>query len=229
MKTNSILSGVMLTLLCITAQAFQYPSFDHRFDSNDAANLYAVNLSKNLTLLKVTGYQQTEDYTCGPASIMSLLHYYHQLTNEQMNKATEMRIAKEMGTTADKGTSPQQMVKWLEHNGFDVKTGTNGTLNMLRDNLEHGIPTIVEWIDWGGHWAIVTGYYKNNTHQQTDEDTIYFADSSAASTNAHNPDGITSFNASRFDAMWFDAQYFKPGHLVKGIYIIATPKDNSKN
>jgi hypothetical protein len=25
--------------------------------------------------------------------------------------------------------------------------------------------------------------------------------------------------------MWFDAQYFSPGNLITGIYIVATPKE----
>ncbi len=60
-----------------------------------------------------------------------------------MNKTTELRIAQEMGTSAQQ---------------------------------------IVDWIDWGGHWVIATGY---EVVHKTDikKDTLFFADSAAYDTN----------------------------------------------
>jgi len=185
-----------------------------------------LSSTKNLTMLKVKGYQQTEDYSCGPASVMSLMNYYGMLKDSDMNKSTELKIIKEMGTTKESGSSPQQIITWLKNHGFDVKSGINGTLSMLQDNLKNGIPTIVEWMDWGGHWEIVTGYDAVGKTYDNDKDTIFFANPSAHFENANIKffNGITKFNPDRFASMWFDAQYFNPGHLVKGIYIIAVPK-----
>ncbi len=54
------------------------------------------------------------------------------------------------------GTKPQEMVAWLEKNGYDVQRefedeGDSTALQRLRDNIRQGIPTLVEWIDLGGH------------------------------------------------------------------------------
>ena len=45
-----------------------------------------------LTLLKVESYQQTTEYTCGPAAVVSLLGFYGRSGNE-------LNIAQEMGTS----------------------------------------------------------------------------------------------------------------------------------
>lgn len=169
-------------------------------------------------------YQQTEDYTCGPAAVMSLMRYYGLLEDKQLTKKTELNIAKEMGTTKELGSSPQQMANWLKNNGFNVKTGLNGTLTLLQKNLSKHIPTLVEWIDWGGHWVIVTGYQAARKKSKQAQGLIFFADPSARYNNENTPHGITTFNPDRFVSMWFDAQFFNPGHLVKGVYIVAVPK-----
>ena len=94
-------------------------------------------------LLPVRAYQQTTSYTCGPAVLITLLRFYQQ-------DGEEMRIAREAKCSPAKGTSPENMVAWLREHNFDVTWGENGSLDLLRANLERGEPTIVEWIDWGG-------------------------------------------------------------------------------
>jgi hypothetical protein len=161
--------------------------------------------------LPLTAFQQTTDYTCGPAALLTLLHYYHR-------DGDEMKIASEAHCNKDTGTSPQDMVAWLEHHGFKVTWGENGSLDMLRGNLAKGIPTLVEWIDWGGHWVIVVGYDTRNT-DTLDDDLLIFADPSDCTDGV--VDGITTFNAQRFDSMWFDAFLFgKPMHKL---FITAVP------
>ena len=198
--------------------------------STGAANYYEMKPNPYYITLGVKGYQQSTDYTCGPAAAMSLLRWHNILSDQSMNQITEMLIAKGMGTgdihAKHPGTTPQQMATWFKQNGFEVTLGYNGTLEMLRENLKQGIPTLVEWIDWGGHWVIVTGYYAGHEAPEKGVDTIFFADPAVHWTTVNNPDGISSFNAWRFRDMWFDAQYFKPGQLVRNVYIVAVPKKN---
>lgn len=184
---------------------------------------YGLPSSKNLIMLNVEGYQQTTDVTCGPSSVMSLMRYYHMLKSDEMNSKTELRIAKEMGTSDEIGTTPQQMVQWLKNHGFNVSSGEHGTLEMLRNNLKNGIPTIVEWIDWGGHWVVVTGYKFEDKIYKGNKDTLFLADPAVHFDNVKHIKGLAVFNPNRFASMWFDAKLFKPGHVVDGIYIIATP------
>lgn len=215
------ISVALSTLVVSTYALALEPATNHY--RNQIIHFYNLNSIKNLSLLPIKGYQQTEDYTCGPAAIMALMHYYGMLKDSQMNKATELKIAKEMGTNPQIGTTPQQMVTWLKSHGFKVTQGENGTIEMLQNNLKLGIPTLVEWIDWGGHWVNVAGYHAKGKNYHEDKDTIFFADPSAHFANTKSIYGLTTINPDRFNAMWFDAQLFNPGHIVKGIYIIAVP------
>lgn len=189
-----------------TLSADGQPSAVHSAPEATAAS------SSGLTMLPLRAYQQTTSYTCGPAALITLLDYYGM-------KGEEMPIAKAASCTPGKGTNPQNMAKWLESNGFDVKWGEHGSLQMLRENLAKKIPTIVEWIDYGGHWVVVVGYDTRGTESLRD-DVIYFAD--PADGHDGNRDGLTSFNALRFDAMWFDAFLFD--RPMQKVYITATPK-----
>jgi hypothetical protein len=167
--------------------------------------------SEHLTLLPIRAFQQTTSYTCGPAALITLLEYYGRA-------GEEMTIADQASCTSGKGTSPQNMVAWLENNGFDVTWGEHGSLEMLRANLDKGIPTLVEWIDYGGHWVLVVGYDTRGTESPRD-DVIWFADPADGHDGVR--DGLTSFNARRFDSMWFDAFLFdKP---MERVYITAVP------
>lgn len=170
----------------------------------------------NLTMLPIRALQQTTSYTCGPAAIASLLHYYDRTGDE-------LAIANEAKCTAEKGTSPENMVAWLQDNGFEVSWGEHGSLALLRANLERGVPTLVEWIDYGGHWVLVVGYDTRETETQRD-DVIYFAD--PADGHDGTRDGLTAFNAIRFDSMWFDAFLFE--RPMFKIYITATPLESSE-
>lgn len=161
--------------------------------------------------LPLAAFQQSTDYTCGPSCLLTLLRYYGR-------DGDEMKIAKEAQCSKDNGTSPQNMAAWLEHHGFKVTWGENGSLDMLRANLARGVPTLVEWIDWGGHWVIVVGYDTRDT-PQTDDDMLIFADPWDRLDGV--PDGLTTFNAERFDSMWFDAFLF--GRPMHKIYMTAEP------
>lgn len=169
------------------------------------------SLREGLTFLKIPGYQQTTDYTCGPSAVVTLLSYYGI-------KGDEMQIAKEMGTSSTCGTNPDQMANWLNKNGFKAAWHELGNLDTLRNNLSKKIPTLVEWSDWGGHWVLVTGYDTRNTETISD-DVIIFAD--PYDRHDDNLDGFTWFNAERFYYMWYDARLF--GKLMTRIFIEAKP------
>ena len=173
------------------------------------------------------GYQQTTDYTCGPAALLSLAKYYGFPGIEE-NSRTEMRIAREAGTRdmneTKPGTKPGEMAAWLEKNGFDARVefedkGDASALQRLQENLQRGIPTLVEWIDLGGHWAVAVGYDHGNVSDPWD-DVLILADPYDRYDNYQ--DGYSFVNANRFYWMWFDALYFD--NLTWRTMITATPK-----
>lgn len=164
-----------------------------------------------LTLLKASSFQQTTEYTCGPAAVVSLLNYYGR-------EGDEMNIAKEMNTSSTCGTTPEQMSDWLNKNGFVASWYEYGNLDTLVKRLSAKTPILVEWSDWGGHWVMVIGYDTRNTADLMD-DVVIFAD--PYDRHDDHKDGYTWFNAQRFYYMWYDARLFD--RLMKNIFIEARP------
>jgi len=170
----------------------------------------AVSTKESSTRLLIKNFpdtQQSLDYTCGPSSAVSLAKFYGI-------KSDELTAAGEMKTSPEVGTTPEKMANWLKSKGLKVTWSENGTLDLLKDNLNKGIPTLVEWIDWGGHWVVVIGMDDKGT-PDTHDDEIILADPYDQVDG--KPDGLTYFNMERFDSMWFDAFYF--GKPMKRIYM----------
>lgn len=159
---------------------------------------------------------------------MSLLHWYGRLADHELTKATEDRIAAEIGTrdmaSARPGTTTEEIAAWLGKQGFAATCGYDGEIELLRANLAQGIPTLVEWIDWGGHWVVVTGYYAESELRPDGIDTIFFADPATHWISANSPAGVTSFAVPRFRDMWFDALCLNPGQIVRRAYVTAVPQ-----
>ncbi len=211
-KTILVLTGILLLI----ALACSKDSEDPENADPTASSYYVLELpdplnTPGLVLLDMAAFQQTTEYTCGPACIVSLLQYYGQQGNE-------MQIADQMGTSPTAGTTQQQMVDWLVDHGFDVTWGECGTLEMIRENLASQVPTLIEWSDWGGHWVVAIGYDTRNTTDPMD-DVIIFAD--PYDRHDDREDGIDWFNAERFYYMWYDALLF--GEVKWRIYIRAVP------
>ncbi len=205
----------ILSVVALAAFAQEAPPAKPASPSAAAASLPA-GATEHLKILPLRAYQQTTFYTCGPSALITLLRYYGR-------DGEELEIADEANCTKEKGTSPQGMVGWLESHGFDVTWGEQGSLDLIRKNLDRGVPTLVEWIDYGGHWVLAVGYDDKGTETDRD-DVIYFAD--PADGHDGTKDGLTSFSARRFNAMWFDAFLFeKPMFKV---YITAVPKPAAK-
>jgi len=179
---------------------------------------YGMDLSRlqpsaHRTLVNMRAFQQTTDHTCGPAALLTWVRFHG-------GDGDEMRITRESGCNEDKGTDPKQMVDWLNANGYRASFAEGGTLEMIRENLSRGRPTLLEWIDWGGHWVFAVGYDTMGT-DDPDDDILLFAD--PADTHDGCREGLTWFNAQRFKWMWFDAFLF--GKPMRGLHIVIEPKE----
>ncbi len=163
------------------------------------------------------GYQQTTDYTCGPASLLSLSCYYG-LPGFSPDRESEMRIAAETGARDPAnlapgerpGLAPEAALSWLRKQGFRAELsfeeqGDYSALNRLRENIRKGIPTMVCCISYGEHWVIAVGYDDRGTETMED-DVIIFADS--ADIGDDHKDGYSFKNADRFYWCWFDVLYY---------------------
>jgi len=172
----------------------------------------------HLTVIPLKSFrQQVTSYSCGPVAAMTMLSYYGQPANN--TDTDEFRIASEMNTSDTIGTNPEQLAAWFFRQGWNATWGNGGTREMLRNNLKNGIPPMVEWMDWGGHWVVVVGYDTRGTEIVWD-DVIIFADS----MDCHDDrvDGVTYFNYGEFEAMWFDSHYFQED-MKNRAWVVAVP------
>lgn len=183
-------------------------------------NFDTLQSNNHLTVIPLKSFrQQVTNYSCGAVAAMTVLSYYGKPVKN--TDAEEIRIAHEMyRNVSDKtGINPAQLVSWFNRNGWNATWGTGGSREMLLSNLKAGIPTLVEWMDWGGHWVVVVGYDTRETETVWD-DVIIFADS----VDCHDDrvDGVTYANYGEFDAMWFDAHYF-PAYMRDRVWVVAVP------
>jgi hypothetical protein len=179
----------------------------------------------NLTVLPLRSVrQQVTNYSCGAVAAMTVLSYYGMPAGN--TDADEVRVAHEIypGVSETTGLNPEQVAAWLSRQGMNATWGTGGSRAMLRGNLKNGVPTMVEWMEWGGHWVVVTGYDTRGTENIRD-DVIIFADS--VDSHDDRVDGVTYFNYGEFDAMWFDARYF-PENMKDRAWVVAVPANATR-
>jgi Peptidase_C39 like family len=195
-------------------------------------DVFNLKPTETLTILSnFKTYQQTTEYTCGPATALMVLNHFGE------NSYDELQIAQIMGCSmglGDDGTSTDKMVDFFKIIDWDVNSSlTKGNLDdgytfddptefkdWVIDNLKNNIPIMVEWIDWGGHWHVIIGYDTMGTDSIAD-DVIIFADS--YDTTDHVQDGYYIFSAHRFFYMWFDKDIL-PKEQSSQPWVIAKPK-----
>lgn len=179
-----------------------------------------LNSDRNLTVILLKSFrQQVTNYSCGAVAAMNVMSYYGRPVNN--TDADEVRVAHEIYPSVSEktGMNPEQIMQWFRRNGWNATWGTGSSRDMQRGNLKKGIPTMVEWMDRGGHWVVVTGYDTRGTETVWD-DVIIFADS--VDCHDDRADGVMYFNYGEFDAMWFDARYF-PENMKDRAWVVAVP------
>ena len=163
----------------------------------------AVSTDSRIILKNYPTYQQTTEYTCGPAAALTVLYYYG------VEKYDEASLAVEMKTQGYPiGTKPKDMLAFFERIGW--KTQSNKThprfeeftdfMKFARETLSAGVPILIDNVEWGGHWRVIIGYDTMNT-ENTLDDVIITAD--PYDTSDHKQDGYAVSNAERFYSMWF--------------------------
>lgn len=168
-------------------------------------------------------YQQTTEYTCGPAAGLTVLEYYG---NKNFD---EMSLVKGMKTKPYPiGSNPKDMAKFFSSIGWEVDSSLNHKpfesyydfKNFVWKNLQEGTPIMVENVEWGGHWRVIIGYDTCGT-ESTLDDVLIMADS--CDTSDHHQDGYAINNGERFFSMWFDYSML-PKKQRNQPWIIAKPK-----
>jgi len=172
------------------------------FSENDFSTM--TNTGSRTMLTHYPTYQQTTEYTCGPAAALTVLYYYGN------SDFDEMDLAKAMKTQGYPiGTNPLNMVKFFRGIGWEVKSSLDSKSfetydafrEFVQDSLKEGSPIIVENVDWGGHWRVIIGYDMMETESPLD-DVLILMD--PYDTCDHKQDGYVVENGEKFYSMWFD-------------------------
>jgi len=192
-------------------------------------DFYHMTSTDTLTILPgFKTYQQTTEYTCGTCAALMVLNYFGNTDWKEFD------MGKIMGSVPKVGTNTAGMVRFFNQIGWDVQSSpTDGRLpqgatfedpkefrKWVLENLKAGLPIMVEWLDWGGHWQVIIGYDTMGTDSISD-DVVIFADS--YDTTDHLQDGYYIFPAERFYNMWHDLCML-PKEASAQQWVVAKPK-----
>lgn len=210
------------------ASAYQN-SGDHT-DSIYFAHPDYYNMTSTDTLTILTNfktYQQTTEYTCGPASVLMVLNYFGE------TGYTEMEIAEIAGCQEGTGSTPQGLTTFFESIGWEVTNNlSDGSENgeeefdsetfaaWVIENLSEGTPIIIDWIDWDGHFQVIIGYDTMGTDSVGD-DVLIVAD--PYDTSDHLQDGYYTLGAERFFYMWHEGFSADGDDIQVQPYVLARP------
>jgi L-aminopeptidase/D-esterase-like protein/predicted double-glycine peptidase len=138
----------------------------------------------NTNFIRVPTCRQGFDYTCGVASLQSIMRYYGEEIRED-------NLSKELGTTPEDGTECERIAQLAKDKGYQVDMKTGADIGDLKRSIDKGIPAIVAIQAWNddpktdysndwedGHYAVAIGYDRKN---------IYFMDPSTLGNYTYIP------------------------------------------
>ena len=105
--------------------------------TNNVSIMENNNLSQNSTkLLNVPNVKQPNNYSSGPASLEAVLDYYGTdvMVDELINITN---------TTPENGTLTRNIAQTAQNLGFNAEIKDNMTLKDLQQNMDQGIPVII--------------------------------------------------------------------------------------
>ena len=111
-------------------------------------------------LLDVPHYLQSDDSTCGPASLRMVFAYYGVNLSEE-------DIADACNHTYELGCKSEDMACAAEALGFNVLLKNNSTIDEVERLVKVGVPVIVDWFCGDppeGHSSVVIGVDKKNMY-----------------------------------------------------------------
>ena len=168
-------------------------------------DVYNLESTDTLTILRnFKTQQQTSEWSCGVTSALMVLEWYDKL--EDWNEETLAALRHSLdGTELEgyPGTTLRQALDIFDGVGGFTYTSTLDyddpwseiTLETFRNFLKEGVPVMICWNDWGGHWQVIIGYDDMGT-DTTQDDVILVAD--PYDTTDHNQDGYGIYPAERF-------------------------------
>ncbi len=169
-------------------------------------------------------YQQTTEYTCGAACTLMVLNWFGA------KRYHEMLVGQLIESEEGVGTAVENIALFFDVIGWNVESHASTELKF--DTLEHfeqsviqyidrGIPILVDWVDWAGHWQVIIGIDTCGSDTPYD-DVLIFAD--PYDITDHYQDGYYIFPLSRFFGMWREGPCAGKENPYKQPFVVAYPK-----
>lgn len=160
-------------------------------------------------ILDVPHYLQSDDSTCGPASLRMVFAYYDYYLSEK-------DIAEACDHTYELGCKSEDMACAAESLGFDVYLKNNSTIEEVIRLIDANVPVIVDWFCGDppeGHSSVVIGY---------NDDNLFILDPYLEEMRI-----VSKFD---FRRCWFDFYEtpINPQNLYVGQIIVIRPKAGMK-
>lgn len=175
--------------------------------------------------------QQTSWWSCGVSCTEMVLNYYGMRgdwNEESLSLLRQDHSEEHIGTCLD------QIIDMFDAVGgftlettYDYENNLDAiTMSFIREHIQNGVPIIVGWNDWGGHWQVIIGYDTMGTDYEGD-DVIIVAD--PFDTTDHNQDGYGVYGAERFiyNFTFYDFFGDAENHLRDKCFVAVIPKESN--
>lgn len=170
-------------------------------------------------------YQQTTEYTCGAASALMVLNWFGQ------KQYHEKAVAALLETHITKGSSVENIADLFDLIGWNVDyhASTHRRFQTVEeaeqaiiDYIDRGIPIMIDWVDWAGHWQVLIGIDTCGTDNPYD-DVLIFAD--PYDVTDHKQDGYYTYPLGRFFGMWREGPCAQKTQPYQQPFVAAWPKE----
>lgn len=204
---------------------------------NHAGSRYYVfndyyNMESDETLHILTHfetYQQTKEYTCGAACTLMVLNWfgakrYHE---NLIGQLVETHPTK--GSTVENIADFFDLIGWKSqfHGSTERKFDTVEEFEaFVIDRIDRGIPILVDWVDWAGHWQVIIGIDTCGTETPYD-DVLIIAD--PYDVTDHFQDGYYTFPLGRFFGMWREGPCAEKREPYLQPFVVACPPEKDEN
>ena len=168
-------------------------------------------------------YQQTKEYTCGAASALMVLNWFGK------KKYDELAVSQLVESHTTKGSTVENIADFFDLIGWDVDfhADTKAKFETIYEveeffinAIDNGIPVMVDWVDWAGHWQVLIGIDTCSSETPYD-DVLIFAD--PYDVTDHKKDGYYTFPLGRFLGMWREGVCAEKSVPYVHPYVIAKP------
>ena len=170
-------------------------------------------------------YQQTTEYTCGAASALMVLNWFGQ------KRYHEKAVAGLLETHTTKGSAVENIADLFDLIGWNVDyhASTDRRFQTIEaaeqaiiDYIDRGIPMMIDWVDWAGHWQVLIGIDTCGTDTPYD-DVLIFAD--PYDVTDHKQDGYYTYPLGRFFGMWREGPCAQKAAPYQQPFVAAWPKN----